>query len=385
MIVRSLPSKFSRLRRNLISSIKPLAETTAFPFQFRQASQSAIKVIFSGIQPTGVPHLGNYLGALQQWVELQKEPSSSTRLFYCVVDLHAITLSQDPQQLQKWRRETLAALLAVGLDPDRCNIFFQSSVPAHCELMWILSCTASVGYLSRMTQWKSKLLLPEQSSVQDAAAKAKLKLGLFSYPVLQAADILLYGTTHVPVGEDQIQHLEFARECAGNFNAVYGHVLTQPKTILSPAKRIMSLKQPMLKMSKSHADPRSRILISDSQEDIAMKIRLAMTDSISGVSYDPVSRPGVSNLLSIMSHLDEEERSCEELAEACKGLTLRQFKDKASEAIDKGVSEIRDRYIRLMQSSGATALDAIARQGAATANREAGATMVDVRRAMGLH
>ena len=128
MIIRSCLSKFNRLRRNRIPTIKPSAKTDAFPFQFRQASQSAAKVIFSGIQPTGVPHLGNYLGALQQWVELQKEPSSSTRLFYCVVDLHAITLSQTPQQLQKWKRETLAALLSVGLDPDRCNIFFQSSV-----------------------------------------------------------------------------------------------------------------------------------------------------------------------------------------------------------------------------------------------------------------
>ena len=147
----------------------------------------------------------------------------------------------------------------------------------------------------------------------------------------------------------------------------------------------MSLKQPRLKMSKSHEDPRSRILISDSLEDIEMKIRLALTDSMSGVSYDPVSRPGVSNLLSIMSHLDEKDRSGEDLAEAYKGLTLRQFKDQASQTIDKGLSEIRGKYIHLMQSSGASALDAIARQGAVTANREAGATMVDVRRAMGLH
>ena len=136
MIIRSRLSKSNRLRPNLIPTIKPLAKTNVFPFQFRQASQSAVKVIFSGIQPTGVPHLGNYLGALQQWVELQKESSSSTRLFYCVVDLHAITLFQNPQQLQKWRRETLAALLSVGLDPNRCNIFFQSSVRnSECALI----------------------------------------------------------------------------------------------------------------------------------------------------------------------------------------------------------------------------------------------------------
>lgn len=197
------------------------------------ASHTKARVIFSGIQPTGVPHLGNYLGALQQWARLQVEASSSTQLLYSIVDLHAITTNQDAVQLRIWKRETLATLLAVGLDPERSTIFYQSAVPEHTELMWILSCTASVGYLSRMTQWKSKLTLSDEVSALDStSAKARLKLGLFSYPVLQAADILLYGATHVPVGEDQVQHLEFARQCADQFNAVHGEILVKPQTVL---------------------------------------------------------------------------------------------------------------------------------------------------------
>ena len=233
MVIRLTTSRLTNFVKIISATPKSVRPSPNIIRQICHVSQNPERVIFSGIQPTGVPHLGNYLGALQQWVQLQKEPPSNTRLFYCVVDLHAITVPQSTQQLRKSRRETLAALLAVGLDPNRCTIFFQSSVgrmlaafqsnivlllsgrqaPAHCELMWILSCTASVGYLSRMTQWKvcthgsllprrrvmgltlwqSKLSLPDNSSTQDAGAKAKLKLGLFSYPVLQAADILLYG------------------------------------------------------------------------------------------------------------------------------------------------------------------------------------------------
>ncbi|KAL8923408.1 MAG: hypothetical protein Q9172_003157 [Xanthocarpia lactea] len=150
------------------------------------------QVIFSGIQPTGIPHLGNYFGALEQWVKIQNSATSTTDLLFSIVDLHAMTLPYDRAQFRLWRRQTLAALLAVGLDPKRSTIFFQSAVPAHTELMWILSCTASVGYLSRMTQWKSKLAMSDNIALSDPDAKAKLKLGLFSYPVLQSADILVY-------------------------------------------------------------------------------------------------------------------------------------------------------------------------------------------------
>lgn len=150
------------------------------------------RVIFSGIQPTGIPHLGNYAGALRQWVQLQRREEPETKLIYSIVDLHAITMPQAPEYLRRCKREALAALLAIGIDPERATLFYQSSVPAHSELMWILSCTASVGYLSRMTQWKSKLNLDDKSSLQDRPVGSRLKLGLFSYPVLQAADILVH-------------------------------------------------------------------------------------------------------------------------------------------------------------------------------------------------
>lgn len=205
-------------------------------------------IIFSGIQPTGVPHLGNYLGALQRWVQLQEGASATdpkTELYFAVADLHALTTvaadSGGGTALRQRRRETLAALLAVGLDPERCVLFYQSAVPAHAELMWLMSCTASMGYLSRMTQWKSKLQLRDDASFADDKARAVLKLGLFSYPVLQAADVLIHRATHVPVGEDQSQHLEFARECATNFNHVHGTRLVAPKTLLCTCSLIRSM------------------------------------------------------------------------------------------------------------------------------------------------
>ncbi|CAF9932010.1 MAG: Tryptophan--tRNA ligase, mitochondrial [Alectoria fallacina] len=348
-------------------------------------SSTKAHIIFSGIQPTGVPHLGNYLGALQQWARLQNEASPSTQLLYSIVDLHAITINQDADQLRRWKRETLATLLAVGLDPERSTIFYQSAVPEHTELMWILSCTASVGHLSRMTQWKSKLALSDEVSALDStSAKARLKLGLFSYPVLQAADILLYGATHVPVGEDQAQHLEFARQCADQFNTVHGEILVKPQTVLSSAKRVMSLKEPRLKMSKSHQDLRSRIQINDGAEIIGDKIRLALTDSITGVSYDPEHRPGVSNLLAIMSYFDEEGRTAEELAQACKSLSMRQFKATATKAISESLASTRDKYNRIMNHDETHYLDDIATEGSNKARRQADKTMAAVRQVIGL-
>lgn len=342
-------------------------------------------VIFSGIQPTGVPHLGNYLGALQQWARLQNEALPSTQLLYAIVDLHAITTNQDADQLRRWKRETLATLLAVGLDPERSTIFYQSAVPEHTELMWILSCTASVGYLSRMTQWKSKLTVPDEVSALDStSAKARLKLGLFSYPVLQAADILLYGATHVPVGEDQVQHLEFARQCADQFNTVHGEILVKPQTVLSSARRVMSLKEPHLKMSKSHQDFRSRIQVNDGPKLIGDKIRLAMTDSMPGVSYEPDHRPGVSNLLAIMSYLDGRGRTAEELARACNSMNMRQFKETVTSAISESLASTRDKYNRLMNKDETHYLDDIVIEGSNKARRQAGKTMAAVRQVVGL-
>lgn len=378
-------------------------------------SDAKPKVIFSGIQPTGVPHLGNYLGALSQWVALQGEAAAAassgpgdgppTRLLFSVVDLHAITLPQEAAQLRRWRREMLAALLAVGLDPARSTIFHQSSVPQHAELMWVLSCTASMGYLSRMTQWKSKMSLPDDASALDdgrgGKSAAALKLGLFSYPVLQAADILVHRATHVPVGEDQRQHLEFARECAAGFNHTYGsggdgggrktrNILIPPETIVSPARRVMSLTDPTKKMSKSDANAASRVLITDSEKDIRKKIMRAVTDSQSGfVSYDPAARPGVSNLLEILAILEEggqgARRTPDEVARGFEGSQhpLKALKERTADAVVAELRDVRERYVELMGNNDGKALDDLEALGAEKARQSAEATMKLVKDAVG--
>ncbi|KAI5259425.1 putative tryptophanyl-tRNA synthetase [Aureobasidium subglaciale] len=349
------------------------------------------RVIFSGIQPTGVPHLGNYLGAMQQWVRLQNEASANTSLIYSVVDLHAITVYQDPNALRTSKREMLAALLAVGLDPQKCTIFYQSDVghsqvPAHSELMWILSCSASMGYLSRMTQWKSKLDLDENANPLDSSTKTKLKLGLFSYPVLQAADILIHRATHVPVGHDQSQHLEFARECAAGFNHLAGDkILVQPETLLSPAKRVMALDKPTNKMSKSAPNPKSRILITDTSSTISKKLRVALTDSIEGVTYDPSSRPGVSNLIEIAFNLDGSNHGAASPAEYAKdfeGLSLKALKDKVAEVVDDHLMPIRSKFEEIIGGDGKILQEA-AQIGAEKARKSAESTMQLVRHAVG--
>ncbi|EON66508.1 tryptophanyl-tRNA synthetase [Coniosporium apollinis CBS 100218] len=344
------------------------------------------QVIFSGIQPTGVPHIGNYLGALQQWVKLQDEASPKTTLLFSIVDLHAITVNQNPRQLRNACHQMLAALLAVGLDPKRSIIFFQSDVDAHEKLMWILSCRAQMGNLSRMTQWKasSKLNLSDNAPPVEALLNTELELGLYSYPVLQAADVLVHRATHVPVGHDQAQHLEFARKCARTFNHRYGTIFQLPETILSPAKRVMSLTQPHLKMSKSHQDPRSRILISDSTEEIAQKVKTALTDSNSGVSYDPVKRPGVSNLIEIMHHSRADGASCEDIARDCENLTMRAFKEQVAKCIDEHLGEIRQRYEELVGKEKEGYLREVAESGAMRARESAAKTMHLVRDAVGL-
>ncbi|KAF7561869.1 hypothetical protein G7046_g2240 [Stylonectria norvegica] len=349
---------------------------------FSSAKALRPRVVFSGIQPTGVPHLGNYVGALRQWVQLQhQEPE--TKLIYSVVDLHAITTPQPPDQLRRCKREALAALLAIGIDPDRATLFHQSSVPAHSELMWILSCTASVGYLSRMTQWKDKLNLAEATTIEDSRASSKLKLGLFSYPVLQAADILIHRATHVPVGHDQRQHLEFARECATNFNHAYGSHLVAPEMIIPPVNRIMSLTEPTSKMSKSHKAPRSRIVITDSPTEIKAKFATALTDSLPGVSYDRFNRPGISNLLDILSIFDAQGRSSEQLAQAYSDISPKQLKEMVTDAVISGLDGIRDRFFSLVNGDEAH-LNKIAAEGARKAQESAQETMQIVKAAVGL-
>ncbi|KAH3907067.1 tryptophan--tRNA (Trp) ligase [Parastagonospora nodorum] len=248
-----------------------------------------------------------------------------------------------------------------------------------------------MGYLSRMTQWKSKLSLPANASpLEPSNNKDAPKLGLFSYPVLQAADILLYNTTHVPVGEDQAQHLELTRELAIGFNHSYssnsspGPLLTVPQTLLSPAKRVMSLTDPTKKMSKSDPKPKSRILITDSKDVIHNKLRTALTDSIEGVSYDPEKRPGVSNLVDLLYHFDDSvAASPEELAGELKDLSMRALKEKVADTVEVGIRDIRERYKSLMDGDQKELVEH-AEEGARRAEEIAEATMKRVREAMGM-
>ncbi|KAK3717290.1 Tryptophan--tRNA ligase, mitochondrial [Vermiconidia calcicola] len=270
-------------------------------------------------------------------------------------------------------------LLAVGLDPNRSIIFHQSNVPAHSELMWILSCQASTGYLSRMTQWKDK-------TSNERGNSEKLKLGLFSYPVLQAADVLVHRSTHVPVGHDQAQHLEFAREVAIGFNHTYGAgILVPPETLISPAKRIMSLATPTTKMSKSDQNWKARIMLTDSEEMIKSKIKAAVTDSgTSSISYDPEGRPGVSNLLDILyySHTSNEYKSQELLAQDLNGISFKALKEKTAQAVEVTIRPIRERYYDIR--SDEQLMDRVAAQGAVKARANAETTLDGVKRAVGL-
>ncbi len=252
--------------------------------------------VFSGVQPTGALHLGNYLGALRNFAALQQTHSC----LYCVVDLHAITLRQEPKALAAAIRQTAAAFLACGIDPVRQIVFAQSQVSVHAELAWILNCTARIGWLERMTQFKEKA----------GKSRENASVGLYAYPILMAADILAYRATHVPVGADQTQHLELARDIAGKFNADYAcEVFPLPEAIILPeAARVMSLRDGRRKMSKSEPSDMSRILLTDDADRIAHKIRRARTDSdtLPGEAGALAGRPEAANLLGILGALSGE-------------------------------------------------------------------------------
>ena len=243
--------------------------------------------VFSGIQPTGDLHLGNYLGAIRHWVAQQDEDDA----IYCVVDLHAMTVPYEPPTLADRTRRTAALLLAAGIDPRRCTLFVQSHVPAHTELTWVLNCIATFGEVGRMTQFKEK-----------GGGRESVSVGLFDYPVLMAADILAYDTERVPVGDDQRQHLELARDIAIRFNHRFGDTLVVPEATIPPVgARVMDLQTPTAKMSKSADSPQGTIALLDDPKVIAKRIRSAVTDSDTAVRYSPEDKPGVSNLLEILA------------------------------------------------------------------------------------
>ncbi len=323
---------------------------------------------FSGIQPTADSfHLGNYLGAVRQWVALQDTHDA----FYCVVDLHAITVPQDPAQLRQRTRVAAAQLFAAGLDPDRCVVFVQSHVPQHPELAWVLGCLTGFGEASRMTQFKDK-------AARGGAQQASL--GLFSYPVLQAADILLYQTEQVPVGEDQRQHLELSRDLAMRFNHRYGETFTVPSAyILSGVAKITDLQEPSAKMSKSSSSPAGIIDVLDEPGVIRKKIARAVTDAGSEIRADEAGKPGVTNLLRIFSALSGEDIPALEARYAGAGYGT--FKKDLAEVVVDALAPIRERTEKILADE--QGLDRMLAHGTAQARPVAEQTMATAKDRVG--
>ncbi|OUM90928.1 MAG: tryptophan--tRNA ligase [Bacillus thermozeamaize] len=324
------------------------------------------RVYFSGIQPSGEITLGNYLGAMRRFVTMQDE----AECIFCIVDLHALTVPQEPESLRLSIRQLAATYLAAGIDPNRSILFVQSHVPAHATLGWLLQCVAYMGELERMTQFKEK-----------SAGKAAVSVGLFTYPALMAADILLYQTTHVPVGEDQKQHVELTRDLAERFNSRFGDTFTIPEPLIPKfGGRIMSLDDPTKKMSKSNPSPNSKILLQDKPEQIRKKIRRAVTDSEAVVRYDKENKPAISNLLTIYSLLSEEEISV--IEQRYQGQGYGTFKNDLAELIITKLEPLQQRYQEWINSPE---LDAVLAHGAEKAAAIAEQTLKKVKEKMGLH
>lgn len=324
-----------------------------------------MRTIFSGIQPSGTIHIGNYLGAMKQFVELQ----NSFNCYFCIVDEHAITVPQDRLELRKNIRSLAAFYLAVGIDPDKATLFIQSEVPAHAQAGWMLQCVAYVGELERMTQFKDK-----------SAGKESVSAGLLTYPPLMAADILLYSTDLVPVGEDQKQHLELTRDLAERFNKRYLEIFTLPDIKLSNSgARIMSLQDPTKKMSKSDPNQKAFISLLDDPKLVDKKIKSAVTDSEGVVKYDKERKPGISNLLDIYSNFSG--LSIEELERKYDGAGYGAFKADLVDVVNEGLAPIQKRYYELIESEE---LDRILDEGAEKASIVAGNMLRKMENAMGL-
>ncbi|CAL7963580.1 tryptophan--tRNA ligase [Gammaproteobacteria bacterium] len=289
-------------------------------------------VIFSGIQPSGNLTLGNYIGALKNWVELQTQYDC----LFSLVDLHTITVRQNPKEFYQHCYDVLAIYLAAGLDPEKSAIFLQSHVPAHSQLAWILNCYAYVGELGRMTQFKDK----------SKKHESNINVGLFAYPTLMAADILLYQTNLVPIGADQKQHLELARDLALRFNNIYGEVFTVPEVYHPPlGARIMSLQEPTKKMSKSDTDSNAVIYILDPLDVIANKLKRAVTDSGKDICFDAANKPGVANLLTILAVVTG--KSVDQLVNEMQGQGYGKLKATVAESLIEFLRPVQGRYKEL--------------------------------------
>jgi tryptophanyl-tRNA synthetase len=327
--------------------------------------------ILSGIMPTGDLHIGNYLGAILNWVQLQHTHDS----FFCVVDLHAITTPQDPATLHEKIREVAALYLAAGIDRGISTIFVQSAVTAHPELCWILNCVTPMGWLERMTQFKEKA----------GKERERASVGLFDYPVLQAADILLYGgepprLLQVPVGADQKQHVELARDVAIRFNGTFGAILSVPEPIIpETGARIMGLDNPLKKMSKSEKNPNHALRLLDTPDDVRRKLARAVTDAGREIRFDP-ERPGLYNLLTIYELFDKRSRPEIEARFESKGYA--ELKRELAELVIEGLRPLQERYREIRRDPGY--LEGVLAQGAERAGAEADVVLRAVKQAIGL-
>jgi len=330
------------------------------------------KKIFSGVQPTGNLHLGNYLGAIKNFVELNNQKDNEC--IFCVVDLHAITVKQDPTELKKNIRETAATFIASGIDPNNSIIFNQSMVSAHSEGAWILSCVSRIGWLNRMTQFKEKA----------GKDKEKASIGLYSYPVLMAADILLYDATHVPVGDDQKQHLELCRDIAQKFNNDFNaenFLITPEPLIQKQFSRIMSLKDGMKKMSKSDPSDLSRINLTDSKDEISNKVKRAKTDPMPmpGDIKDLIKRPEAENLLGIYSSL--KNQNLDFSIKEFEGKQFSEFKEKLSEILIEKIDPISKEIKKLLNDE--KYLDEILLKGSEKADKIASKKIKEIKELVG--
>ena len=324
------------------------------------------KRVFSGIQPTGDIHIGNYLGAVQHWVVTQAEYES----IFCIVDLHAITVPQEPKLLKSKIRETAGLLFAAGIDHKISTVFVQSHLSAHAELTWILNCFIPVGWMRRMTQFKEK----------SERQKEEVSTGLFDYPALMAADILLYNTDIVPVGEDQKQHVELARDVAQRFNSIYGETFKVPKAVIpQTGARIMGLDDPTQKMSKSEEQPGRTIYLLDSPDDIRAKIMKATTDSLREIRFDE-NRPGICNLLVIYELFTRQGRG--EIEARFEGKGYVDLKRELAEVIVERLSPLQSRYREL--TADPTYIDSLLTEGALRIKPTAEKTLALVKDRVGL-
>lgn len=323
-------------------------------------------ILISGIQPTGALHLGNYLGALKNFVDLQN--TGRYDCFFMIADYHSLTESFDPKQKPKQVMDLALDFLAAGIDPKRSTVFIQSSVPAHAELTWIFNTLTPFGELRRMTQFKDK-------SEHDPK---NINVGLFDYPVLMAVDILLYSPKFVPVGEDQLQHIEFTRMLAKRFNSKFGKTFIEPQELLTEVPRLMSLDNPTKKMSKSR--PAGCIFVDDSPEKIKIKITRAVTDSGKEIRYDSENKPAISNLLLMYSALSE--KSVKSVEKSFEGATYSQFKNDLSEIVINALKPFQKRKRELKRKSAY--MRQILKEGSASANYTTSKKMREVRKRIGL-